>query len=313
MGLHNKNSKFAASRADHCETTDNAIRDIARILRLLARFLLGTGADPSALRLWDRYYCQGTVKVHYRRHGFPLCHNRREDFYKLANSGRLPPHDMLVTNPPFSGTHIQRALTFCASNGDTPWAVLLPWDVVQRSWWKDIAVKLTRNDKAASPMFIVPQSRYSFDKRRPSGGGSGSQRSRSSADTFASCSIDTAWFLGGLQPEWADYICAHFTSEEFLERDDCVLLRSVSELKSRFGLNHETLASDSSSLISSVLEENVGPARLVKPRRSTTLYNREQMGSAEEKSETEGTGRKSTGKREPERARERQTRRQRRE
>jgi hypothetical protein len=137
-------SVAACSRADHMETSERAIRDVAHVLHIVASCCLPGGSPHSALRLWDPFYCQGTVKVHYRQHGFPLCHNRREDFYAVWKAGAQPPHDMLVTNPPFSGDHIQRALQFCAEEIQTPWAMLLPTTVLLRSWWSAMALCLER-------------------------------------------------------------------------------------------------------------------------------------------------------------------------
>lgn len=166
-------SVAACSRADHMETSERAIRDVAHVLHIVASCCLPGGSPHSALRLWDPFYCQGTVKVHYRQHGFPLCHNRREDFYAVWKAGAQPPHDMLVTNPPFSGDHIQRALQFCAEEIQTPWAMLLPTTVLLRSWWSAMALCLERGGGAAPVVFVAPTNdRYAFEKRRPSGGGS---------------------------------------------------------------------------------------------------------------------------------------------
>jgi hypothetical protein len=117
-------SVAACSRADHMETSDSAIRDVAHVLRTLASCRLPAGSPPDELRLWDPYYCQGTVKVHYAKHGFPICHNKREDFYAVIRSGVLPPHDALVTNPPYSVR--KRLLYVPFSFGFVP---SLPWQI----------------------------------------------------------------------------------------------------------------------------------------------------------------------------------------
>eukprot|EP01046_Picozoa_sp_COSAG06_P039647 COSAG06_NODE_4713_length_4003_cov_5.387031_2_plen_308_part_00 len=92
-------SVAACSRADHMETSDSAIRDVAHVLRTLASCRLPAGSPPDELRLWDPYYCQGTVKVHYAKHGFPICHNKREENVPLTLGGRaLPPTARLRTH-----------------------------------------------------------------------------------------------------------------------------------------------------------------------------------------------------------------------
>ena len=221
------------SRADHRETSDAAIRDIAHVLRALAPCCLPPGAPPSELRLWDPYYCQGTVKVHYARHGFPLCHNRREDFYAVARRGSLPPHDVLATNPPFSADHIERALGFCAGNGAVPWVMLLPSNVLGRAWWGEMAVRIQRGGAAAPPMFLAPTRQpYEFDHRRPSGGGAGPKRARGAKQKkghapSAAPPLDTIWFIGGLKPAWARAVRESFESAP---PEKCVLALTEAEL-----------------------------------------------------------------------------------
>ena len=34
--------------------------------------------------------------------GFARVHNRNEDFYAVLQEGRVPQHDVVVTNPPYS-------------------------------------------------------------------------------------------------------------------------------------------------------------------------------------------------------------------
>ena len=52
-------------------------------------------------------------------------YNECEDFYQVAASGKCPPHDVVVTNPPYSADHVDRLLRFCRSNGK-PFLLLMP-------------------------------------------------------------------------------------------------------------------------------------------------------------------------------------------
>ena len=54
-----------------------------------------------------------------------LRYNKCEDFYARISAGDIPPHDVLVTNPPYSGDNVERLLAFCKSN-DKPFALLMP-------------------------------------------------------------------------------------------------------------------------------------------------------------------------------------------
>ena len=107
---------------DHAETPFNAFRDLAPFLLELARL---RGILPQALRIYDPYYCAGSVVGHLNRLGFSFVINRNEDFYAAAARGALPQFDVIVTNPPFSGDHLQRACTWAATCGK-PWAILAP-------------------------------------------------------------------------------------------------------------------------------------------------------------------------------------------
>jgi hypothetical protein len=37
---------------------------------------------------------------------------RNEDFYEVKAAGKCPEYDILVTNPPFSGDHLERIFRF---------------------------------------------------------------------------------------------------------------------------------------------------------------------------------------------------------
>jgi hypothetical protein len=59
----------------------------------------------------------------------------------MLAEGRVPPHDVVVTNPPYSQPHPQRLLAFLASNAK-PWLALMPnWvyakvgDHSPGGWW----------------------------------------------------------------------------------------------------------------------------------------------------------------------------------
>ena len=87
---------FATDPADHCETPALAYSHIAPLLRSLAHAL---GKEPSKLRIWDPYYCAGSVIDRLGALGFGDVRNDNADFYTRI----APEYDVLVTNPPFSG------------------------------------------------------------------------------------------------------------------------------------------------------------------------------------------------------------------
>ena len=142
---------FEATEEDHCETPPEAYAHIAPLLRLVARAL---GREPAELRVYDPYFCNGAVARHLTALGFPLVHNRNEDFYALLEAGRLPAHDVVVTNPPYSGDHPRRLLRWLARPGGAPWLALMPNWVYAKPYY---AAEL-----GAAQLFVVPRKRYPY-------------------------------------------------------------------------------------------------------------------------------------------------------
>ena len=143
---------FATRAEDHCETpaevstcgrragrsgglTKNtkAFRDVEPILYRLAKRLNKAKAD---LRIYDPFYCEGSMVAHLNALGFASVHNRNEDFYEVRRRGAVPEHDVLVTNPPFSGDHVERLLRWAREgNGGRPFLLLLPNFVATKGWF----------------------------------------------------------------------------------------------------------------------------------------------------------------------------------
>jgi len=87
--------------------------------------------------------------------GFTKVYNEAEDFYVVAEEGRIPAHDVVVTNPPYSGDHISRLLNFVRTNGK-PCFLLLP-DYVCMS--KKYRRSLDLQNGAA---YLCPRKRYDY-------------------------------------------------------------------------------------------------------------------------------------------------------
>ena len=116
---------FSANPDDHCETPFSAYRDIEPFLFFLSRHL--KKKSKADLRIYDPYYCEGSVVKHLAALGFTNVYNKKEDFYAVAAQGRVPPHDVLVSNPPFSGDHMERIVRFAQhNNAGRPWLLLMP-------------------------------------------------------------------------------------------------------------------------------------------------------------------------------------------
>eukprot|EP00571_Detonula_confervacea_P003722 CAMPEP_0172319156 /NCGR_PEP_ID=MMETSP1058-20130122/36973_1 /TAXON_ID=83371 /ORGANISM="Detonula confervacea, Strain CCMP 353" /LENGTH=322 /DNA_ID=CAMNT_0013034149 /DNA_START=9 /DNA_END=977 /DNA_ORIENTATION=+ len=113
---------FQADPDDHCETSPVAYKHIAPLLNFIAERL---GKKPHELEIYDPYYCAGGMVPHLAKLGFPKVYNKCEDFYEVISQKRVPSHDVVLTNPPYSGDHFDKLLTFLSEN-NKPALLLLP-------------------------------------------------------------------------------------------------------------------------------------------------------------------------------------------
>lgn len=113
---------FVADPDDHCETSPVAHAHIAPLLNFIAKQL---GKAPCDLQIYDPYYCAGGTVYHLNKLGFGNVYNKCEDFYNVIAEGRVPSHDVILTNPPYSGDHFDKLLQFLSTN-NKPALLLLP-------------------------------------------------------------------------------------------------------------------------------------------------------------------------------------------
>ena len=149
---------YQIDEADHAETPAAAYEDIAPVLRSLAKHL---SKPPAELKIWDPFYCTGAAARRLAAVGFPSVYHRCEDFHAVvaAGGGAVPEHDVLVTNPPYSAEHLQKLFEHCVGSGKA-WALLLPWFVVRKPWFRTYAAGAgASGDRVA---FLCPEKRYFF-------------------------------------------------------------------------------------------------------------------------------------------------------
>lgn len=156
---------FPADPNDHCETPLEAYEDLAPYLRFLARAM---GKKPSELRIWDPFYCDGAVTRNMDKLGFHKVHNECVDFYTVIESGKLPEHDCIMTNPPYSTEpvdHVQRLVKIlCAQS--KPWFVVQPNYVYVKPFWVEYTSKLLSSPR---PFFLSPQTPRKYKYKTPAG------------------------------------------------------------------------------------------------------------------------------------------------
>ena len=172
--------------ADDCETPLEAYVHVAFVLSKISQ---KKNVRKSALRVYDPYFCAGAASERLRALGFASASNEDVDFYAAlgdtqsrvddgsTNAPSLPAHDVLVTNPPFSGDHCRRLVAFLAARPrDKPFALLAPEYVHRKAWFAPLARKFE------DMLFIVPRTRYAFVARR---GGRSANASRTRCRHFA--------------------------------------------------------------------------------------------------------------------------------
>lgn len=79
--------------------------------------------------------------------------------------------DILVTNPPYSGEHKQRLLTYLQNRRVLkPFALLLPAYTVTKSYWRDFVTFVENKSKKANAglasscfMYILPPVSYNYE------------------------------------------------------------------------------------------------------------------------------------------------------
>jgi hypothetical protein len=125
---------FESEASDHAETPLVAYQHIAPLLHSLAKQL---GKTAASLTIWDPFFCAGLMVRHLGSLGFTSVLNRNEDAWQFIgpDATRKPPaHDVLVTNPPFSGANISKLLQHCQQT-QQPWLLLLPEFVLRKPYY----------------------------------------------------------------------------------------------------------------------------------------------------------------------------------
>jgi hypothetical protein len=185
---------------DHFETPLQAYRDIQPMIDwLFSGDSRDDGRDTAASNrrpttrmpvLYDPYYCHGKSKVMLESLGYENVVHERRDFYEDIRTNRVPRHDVLITNPPYSDDHKIRCLEHCCSRlvsspssdatgsspttkvaRSVPFFVLVPAYVASKAYYRSCLQKHGLLEKSGSDIgggvvYLVPN--------RASGGSSSS-------------------------------------------------------------------------------------------------------------------------------------------
>ena len=74
----------------------------------------------------------------------------------MQESGKIPEHDVVITNPPYSEDHMKKCFDFCNRNGK-PWFVLVPYFVYSNKFYKDML-----KNNVMRPFYVVPNEKYEY-------------------------------------------------------------------------------------------------------------------------------------------------------
>ncbi len=150
---------YKTDEDDHCETPLQAYADIQSILDALCKSM---GKSKSSLRIYDPYFCNGSVVKHLSSLGYSNVYNKKEDCYAVWEAQEEPPIDVFITNPPYSADHIDKLMTYITSTkfGSKPWLLLMPNWVHKKDYFEQSTTKNEINP--SYPFYIVPKKRYVY-------------------------------------------------------------------------------------------------------------------------------------------------------
>lgn len=104
-----------------------------------------------------RQYCAGRTPRLLGQLGFSKVEHSNQDFYQVVREKRQPKHDVLITNPPYSGDHKKRCLEYCRASGK-PWFLLVPNYVATKDYYR-LAVLGPAAGPGGEPFYMVGRGR----------------------------------------------------------------------------------------------------------------------------------------------------------
>ena len=136
-------------------------RSSAQLKRKRGSSTVDNSSDPlQSLTVYDPYYCKGRVCDALAALGLAResVINVNRDFYSDISKRTVPTHDVLLTNPPYSGDHKQRLLRFLVDarqsglDGDGP----CPFFLLMPAWLAATVVTSFANSRVVEGDLHVP-------------------------------------------------------------------------------------------------------------------------------------------------------------
>lgn len=184
------NMNLSGPSADDRETPKIAYVHLLPILDAIERTVYTDSSvtnSRSSLKIYDPYYCAGSIKTRLQQLGFSFenVSNTNVDCYEEQKMKTLE-YDVLLTNPPFSGNHIKRNLSYAVLSGK-PWAILMPSNVFLRPWFSSIV-------GGRDVIYVAPHERYAFEVSSSSG-------IKASVQEELHIPLVCMWFIGNLSSD----------------------------------------------------------------------------------------------------------------
>jgi hypothetical protein len=146
--------------------------------------------SPNSLILYDPYYCNGRTATFLKQLGYNNVVHEKRDFYIDIRDGKVPSHNILITNPPFSDSHKSQCLSYCfrqlrksgVSKTDvySPFLLLMPTYTAAKQYYRE---RLTMPlDSIDDVVYLIPTTTYKYDHPEHTG--------------KEYCPFESLWFLG---------------------------------------------------------------------------------------------------------------------
>lgn len=229
---------FSVDADDHCESPEEAYRDILPLLLRLGPQRSNKSKSNSTLdgntqlRIYDPYYCNGAVVQNFTNLGLPHVYNKKENCYEIwrtENKVRYPSFDVLITNPPYSGNHIEKLIDHLTSSSSLfavtseqsrAWFLLLPNWVHKKDYYE--RAMTSRNIR---PFYLVPRKRYVYLPPKDF-------RSAKKSDVHKKSSpFVSMWYIWGGDAERTEQLVRAFYAAFSGREPTCDLARSKSALR----------------------------------------------------------------------------------
>jgi hypothetical protein len=176
------NYPYPTDYNDHFETPLRAYTDILPLMQSVieakSRSPNISKSNPSKFTIYDPYFCTGraatlleqTFTKHNAKSQTKVCiQHEKRDFYKDIRKNKVPQHDILVTNPPYSGNHKERCLEFAVgqlkSHG-RPFFLLMPNYVASKEYFRKVVL-----EENVQNVFVAPSSSQPYEYDHPEGTG----------------------------------------------------------------------------------------------------------------------------------------------